>query len=1119
MVGLGKLLSWVLIAMIILVANADERPQGPSEQHDESLRESGKIERLLSEIPPTKAYLPAGLQKSAKMVEPRYQVGGHAVSLESLVDDNQELQNLGEDNYYGESSYGETAERGSVELLQMGEGHQQQRYPWVISQDEAQKREKKLVRQKAAQHRDDTKLKGHEVPLKDTLNGVGVRQRVQEELKRFQASHKQEAQADRSDDLGDTRGFAASEEKAQVQKKEVHDFDDSVERKTLEKVRALGGRDHGNREHSTFREDVERLQHHRAAAYKSAWGDDADDNDDDDDSPFGYRMELLQSAESSKQAAPDMMAILASKMAGKTKRTEARAVHQQQQRRHQGNVKASEPSIKAQRAFTAQLEKQTAARTRADSAGLADMGDLVKHRHEKSKSNGGFQFVPKNQVELKRNEEVAREVAMQKQLASSFKLAMHASAPHVQQDSSDAGNLKQPSQVRDLFDSHSDGVSLKVAEKLQPRLKKKDSTWQTDAAQEIKMAKQAAKMMNDKSTAAEIASTKKHDMKELFPDHAHTMPEKDETGMSFEHLEAAKADQHLPADAQKLLDMSKMMVLATQRTTKATEGIIDADGNKLRLSGVTGKSMMKKQFELTPRHFDANHPNAGKTSTQQIRAKALKYKSQKSLKLAQRFLKRTKMKLNVLDKTDAQDTKPLDKKGFSSLFSSRRHPADQAEPVEGEHHSRLSAEDKNQVAMQQQFAQAAKAGAAADKASTELGEDGDNSKQAIASLFSKQHKAHRAKQSKQAELAKITLEAELDKEDVQSKAMQQGFAEAQKSRHTDHTSEPVPETRKGLKDLMTHRTAGPQRATKLSTATNANAKMQTEFEMQKKLQLSMLNHMKKQQLASAKAETGTASDQQMDSKEKLQSLFAVHGRNKKAASHQWSKQQARQGMQKAKTKQADQSVHLEDHLHTTEQVEAPKTAPATKPEGVLERLADSTESLAQQDVGEIAEVSGPAAIRKKMTRKMKAHFVDLLNQNKGKFKQMMSTHGVDGAADFYKNMKADLQSMMQPPEDSLIQTDAGTDTEAAATATAAVADTATAAAAAAATAAAAEASKVADTSNAKLGEAEQVSVTKEASPVQKPSTMDLKSLEQAVDMLSPEDRQKFIMHRLQKLAN
>merc|ERR1711865_1125900 len=183
------------------------------------------------------------------------------------------------------------------------------------------------------------------------------------------------------------------------------------------------------------------------------------------------------------------------------------------------------------------------------------------------------------------------------------------------------------------------------------------------------------------------------------------------------------------------------------------------------------------------------------------------------------------------------------------------------------------------------------------------------------------------------------------------------------------------------------------------------------------------------------------------------------GRNKKTASHQWSKQQARQGMQKSKTKQADQSVHLEDHLHTAQQVEAPKTAPATKPEGVLERLADSTESLAQQDVGEIAEVSGPAAIRKKMTRKMKAHFVDLLNQNKGKFKQMMSTHGVDGAADFYKNMKADLQSMMQPPEDSLIQTDAGTDAEAAATA--AAADAATAAAAAAATAAAAEASKVA----------------------------------------------------------
>merc|ERR1711998_761227 len=56
---------------------------------------------------------------------------------------------------------------------------------------------------------------------------------------------------------------------------------------------------------------------------------------------------------------------------------------------------------------------------------------------------------------------------------------------------------------------------------------------------------------------------------------------------------------------------------------------------------------------------------------------------------------------------------------------------------------------------------------------------------------------------------------------------------------------------------------------------------------------------------------------------------------------------------------------------------------------------------------------------------MKHHFAKLLARNKAGFKQMLSKHGVAGAAKFYKNMKQELHAMLQPDSDALLQTGAG----------------------------------------------------------------------------------------------
>jgi len=1171
--GWRRLLPWVLLAMVVLVANADEKPAGTVE-HDESLREGTRIEQLLSQILPAKSYLPHKLQKAAERLEPQYKADGHMVSLQNLLNEDTEVQNLGEDEYYGEYTYGEAAD-SSVAMLQMGEGDQQQRYPWVISQREAQKREKRLEKQQAAKHQDAVKLHSHDIPLRDSMDGTGVRERVQRELKEFEQTHSskgaslQQHTTDRVSSLGDSesadshiqsrdsatdRAAARAPQRKQVhqvddtwkreteggqykqkqvhdqyKQKRVRDFDDSIERDTMNKVRSLG-EDAGDQEQRPSRGDSDEalpaaIRHH-AARSRSAWGDDADDQDDDDDDPFDY-LELLQTKQSSSStaAAPDMISELAHQLKHKKQLQFAHEMQQHEKLQTQGVQRNAESSIKAQQSFTSQLEHQTAHRARAANAGTGDMAQLVKNRHQQHSKTLG-RFVPKNQVEKDHNNEIAREVAMQQKLASSFKLAMLAST---RKHASVSGNLKKTEQVRDLFNSNSDGITLKVAQKLQPELKNKDDSWKADVAQEMSMAKQAAAFMSKEQAAHDEASKKKHNMKELFPDRAPAKAKTDETGMKIQSTSKVA----IPADAQQAIDMQKMMTKATITSNGATEGLIDADGKKLQLSGVTGKALMKQQLKTTTRHFRNIRPSgeAGRPAQPEVKASPLKHKisgGEKALKLAQQFLSKTQVSKASTQSNEQED--PVGRNGILKMLAPkhkkqaaaigkkqhRLQEAQQQAAVHSQAAVKLSAEDAKQMQMQQQMAQQM----AKQSAAVELKEEQAPGKERnIESLF-------KPTPTKQTTKSASPL---LSKEDRNSENMQQQFLKAQKSRKSriENDKTASPDSRAGVEQLLSVK-AGASLTQHAQSGTSEADRIADEFATEKKMQMSLLLNMKTQQQKVAKAQSGV--DTKPQSESDLRSLFAVRGKNKASANSQWSKQQVHIAAQKAEHKQVDESLKLENHLHAVEEVAAPKIV-QTAVQPAVQPL-----SLAQQDAGAIG-AGGPAAMRKKFTQNMRSHFIELLEHNKDKFKSMMSKQGVGGASSFYKNMKTDLQAMLQPQSDVLIETAAGKDTINAAPATVtpvskpAVDKKPGHKAPIAAKKAKAKSVKSVKTNAVKAVKAKSAPVEApavqadaaqlgDANSAAKPTAkMDLKTLENAVDMLSPEDRQKFIMHRLTKLAS
>jgi hypothetical protein len=719
---------------------------------------------------------------------------------------------------------------------------------------------------------------------------------------------------------------------------------------------------------------------------------------------------------------------------------------------------------------------------------------------------------------------------MQKQLASSFKLAMQAAT---RKQTTVRGTLKKTEQVRDLFNSNADGITLKVAQKLQPELKNKDDSWKSDVVQEVAMSKQAAAFMTKEQAAHDQASKKKHNMKELFPDHqaAPTKAKVDETGMS---IKAPKVE--ISADAQQAMDMQKMMTKATITSNGDTEGLIDADAKKLRLSGATGKALMKEQLERTPRHFRSRPTSEeGRVAQPEVKAVPLKHTisgSDKALKLAQQFLTKSQVSKGP---TETKEQEPVDRNGVLKMFAPKhkqqaaavgkeQHRLQEAQQQAAghSHHLKLSAEDAKQVQMQHIMAQQmAKQSAAAEQKEDEGSDKGRN----IESLF----KPAPTKQAKR-------VSPLLNKEDKISEHMQHQFLKAQKSENDkgkiENNKAANPDSRAGVEELLS--VHGGALVQQVESGTSEADKIADEFATEKKMQMNLLQSMQKQQQKVATAQS--AVDTKPQSESDLRSMFAVRGKNKASANQQWSKQQVNIAAQKAEHKQVDESLKLENHLHAVEEVVAPKIVQTAKPV----QTAVQPISLAQQDVGAVG-VNGPAAMRKKFTQNMRSHFIDLLEHNKDKFKSMMSKQGVGGAASFYKNMKMDLQAMLQP--DALIETAVGKDTTKAAPATV------TPASKPAANKEPAQKAPVAvDTAKVETMKTDAVKAVKaKSAPVKAPTApaqeapaapahavvqlgdaksaakptpkMDLKSLEQAVDMLSPEDRQKFIMHRLAKLAS
>jgi len=487
--------------------------------------------------------------------------------------------------------------------------------------------------------------------------------------------------------------------------------------------------------------------------------------------------------------------------------------------------------------------------------------------------------------------------------------------------------------------------------------------------------------------------------------------------------------------------------------------------------------------------------------------------------MAKQFL----TKSNRAHKADSPEQDPVDRKGLVKMLAPRHKQAkamnvnqhrlqDAQKQAQQPHKLKLSAVDSKQVKMAKEMAQQALAATTAVQPHKQQPSKEHN----IESLF-------KPAPTKQANKHQSLRAESLSKQDRFSKDMQQQFMKVENSRTDSKGNEKrvVPDTRASVQKLLRVR-GGSISKQQVRSGTSEADKMEGEFAAEKKMQMKILEHMKQQQRASAAELPG---DKKLQSESDLRNLFAVHGKNRAAANHQWSKQQVRIATQKAEHKQADESQQLENHLHTVEEVVAPKVVPAVK-----SATQSAPISLAQQDVGTITPqtMNGPAVMRKKFTQSMRNHFVELLEHNKDKFKHMMNDQGVDGAATFYENMKTDLQAMLQPQQNVLIQTAAGTDSKAIqSTGTQASKppgkDTAAQVTPVATKAEKTKATKVIKMKAAKTVEpvpitAARLGEAKPSTATTEPPKMDLKSLEQAVDMLSPADRNKFIMHRLAKLA-
>merc|ERR1712072_101370 len=616
-------------------------------------------------------------------------------------------------------------------------------------------------------------------------------------------------------------------------------------------------------------------------------------------------------------------------------------------------------------------------------------------------------------AEMDHKKEVADDAKLQKKLARSFQLAMSSAAANRKRrakaanDAEVAGKgLHKAKAVRDLFDSTS-ATGLKVGEKLQPRMKKEDNTWIKDAKQQQDMAKAAAAYgkahANDKE---KDLGESQHDMKDLFPDRK--QPKYDETGML---IDQPPRTQLTPDDAMHAKHMQQMMLRATLRSQEAANKRFDSKSEELGESGSLSKLFTKHRAH--GEHWGATQHGPVKTR-QRTKSKTVVPKGgfikravpggKQALKLAARFLSKTKShKSKAADKSKD----PQDRRDVMKLMEAQGadKKTQKKSKVRKQKHM-LNTEDTEQVKMQRDMAKRTEVNVQEKVQSWE--QHGDKDKD-ISTLFSS-----RDKKKVKAKESKGIYQGYLNTGDQQQVAMQKAFTTAQLTRQSEGKDKTEKEaTRSGVSELFHGKRVERVKPKRTSEA----KKISREFEAQKKLQVSLLNHMKKQQ-EKVKAQEGQ--DEKVHGKNDMLSLFRA--RSKPPAGKSWAKHRAHIRRYRAERRQMDESAQLEKHsVHESSSVPAPKVQKQTEFEhAVAARETPQQEAMAleQEAVGRIQPAA--ASMKQKMAQKMKSHFVVLLQKNKLKFNRMMAEQGVKGADAFYKDMKSDLDTILTP-DDSILK--------------------------------------------------------------------------------------------------
>eukprot|EP00656_Telonema_subtile_P014718 TRINITY_DN175_c0_g1_i1.p1 TRINITY_DN175_c0_g1~~TRINITY_DN175_c0_g1_i1.p1 ORF type:complete len:1026 (-),score=436.95 TRINITY_DN175_c0_g1_i1:152-3229(-) len=968
--------------------------------------------------------------------EARMRAAGHSVPMESLMGEASELQSLGDDNYYGEYTYKrESKEDSALAMLQVSEGRDS--YPWLISQEEAQKRARSLSKQKKEASALKEKLHQHDVPLKDTMSGPGISQRVSQEMEQFEAAHP-----------------------APKHQSDVRSHESAVDRAedaTMQQARELGDDDDGDDEMAQSHDS-----HHPEG--ESAWGDDDDDNDND--SPFGMQdddddLVLLQEA----AGKGDMMSMLAKGL--KHRQSQQRATEHRREKATTQRVDApTRQDMDAQQSFTTQVNKQAASKGE-DGAG-SDMHKLLLSRHKLKPS--GFKFVPKNKAAADRTKRVAREAHMQAQLARSFQLAMKA-AQQKRERAAGHHSVHQTEAVRALFDATS-GNSVRMGQKLQPGLKTRDDTWQSDVQLQQKMSKEAAQV-RAQAVRTQRQAPEVHSMKELFPagDKARAQSV-DETGMDLK----VHAVQHVvSAEAQRAKDMQKMMLSATLRTQKQAQDRFDSESE--RLGEQHGASGLIHSNHVPAKQGRAVQPVKGSV-----------HEADEALHRAKAFLKSSQSKPAAKHEAGQQ---PEDRQGMLKLFKSG-HAVHQTAEKPVVRAAVLGEEDAQQVRLQQEMLAHTQASSAQRaKALEQQGSTGD-----LASLFkASTHTAAAASQQ---------VHSTLSSADQQALALQQAFTKQQQQQHSAAQSaaqsEAVEHSRSGLTQMFTGKARKALKGT--HETLQRGKKLSDDFSKQKAMQQAVLTRMhKQQQQRQAEEEHATTASLGEDD---VRQLFKVSTKSAAIHSKQWAAQQRSSNQQ-----QQDQSSVLTDHSKPVQDsVVAPQLSAAPP-------SAPTKDALSLEQLG--AGTSAPSqSLKEHFQAQMKSHFVSLLEKNKAKFNTMMAQQGAQGADDFYNNMKKDLQTILNPTAPKTAPVSTATTPKPAAAKPVAVAPKPTATAAMAPKPkAVAPKIKASSLIQEKAGPVQHKAAPKATT---KPAGMDLASLEHAVDALSPEDKRKFIMHRLAKLA-